>query len=231
MKRLFTALCLIIMMGPALKGLSAKEKKVVPKKIAILSITPHNTPRVAARIVKSTIEYSLFKTKYYEVLERGQIEAIMKERVHYLTPSGLKKVKKELEYLSTVKRQEIADRLQFAIQQGDISENADYEVAKQDQAYNEGKIRELELVVLQAKLIEDDGSKDEVKVGCKVTVAEEGFPPETYTIVGPTEASPSNGRISHESPVGAALLGKRVGDLAHVQTPSGQIEFQITAIE
>lgn len=154
----------------------------------------------------------------------------MKDRVHYLTPEGLKKVKEEIEHLSTVKRQEIAERLNFAIQQGDISENADYEVAKQDQGFNEGRIKDLEAVLRHAKIIENTVS-DEVQVGSKVTVTEDGFPPESYTIVGPTEAYPANGLISHESPVGAALLGKRVGEVAYVRTPGGEVQFTITSIE
>ncbi len=155
----------------------------------------------------------------------------MKERIHYLTPAGLQKVQEEIKLLSTVKRQEIADRLTFAIQQGDISENADYEVAKQDQAFVEGRIQDLEAVLRHAKIIENDTSLDEVQVGSRVTVTEDGFSPETYTIVGPTEAYPANGFISHESPVGVSLLGKRVGEKACVQTPGGQIEFTITSIE
>ena len=154
----------------------------------------------------------------------------MKDRIHYLTPEGLAKVRQELEILTQVKRREIAERLEFAIKQGDISENADYEVAKQDQAFIEGKISELEDIVLRAEIIEKKPVTGEVQVGSLVTVREDGYPPETYTIVGPTEAEPSNGRISHESPVGAALLGKRVGDVAKIATPSGELDLEITEI-
>ena len=154
----------------------------------------------------------------------------MKDRINYLTPEGLDKVRQELQVLTTVKRREIAERLEFAIKQGDISENADYEVAKQDQALIEGRIKELENIVLTAKIIENTPVTGEVQVGSRVTVLEDGFPPETYTIVGPTEAEPANGRISHESPVGAALLGKRVGDVAQVQTPGGTVELVINDI-
>ncbi len=155
----------------------------------------------------------------------------MSDRVHYLTPDGLGKIRTELEHLRTVKRQEIADRLTFAIQQGDISENADYEVAKQDQAYNEGRIKELEGIVRSARLIENYVNTGEVQMGSQVTVEEDGFPPETYTIVGPSETEPDNGRISYESPVGAALLGKRVGDHARVATPAGELALKIIKIE
>jgi transcription elongation factor GreA len=155
----------------------------------------------------------------------------MKDRVHYLTPEGLERVQQELAYLSTVKRVEISERLGFAIQQGDISENADYEVAKQEQAYNEGRIKDLEEILRHAKIIEGIISTDYVDVGNQVTVVEEGFPPETYTIVGPAEASPADGRISHESPVGSALLGRRVGDIVRITTPSGELELTIAAIE
>lgn len=154
----------------------------------------------------------------------------MKDRIHYLTPEGRAKVRQELEFLTTVKRREIAERLEFAIKQGDISENADYDVAKQDQALIEGRIKELENILLTAKIIENTPITGEVQVGSQVTVHEEGFPPETYTIVGPTEAMPANGLISHESPVGAALLGKRVGDVALVHTPGGTLELVITDI-
>lgn len=154
----------------------------------------------------------------------------MKDRVHYLTPEGLEKVRKELELLSTVKRTEIAERLGFAIQQGDISENADYEVAKQEQAYNEGRIKDLEEILRHAKIIEGRIPTDHVDVGNQVTVVEQGLPPETYTIVGPAEASPAEGLISHESPVGSALLGRRVGDKVRVVTPSGDLELTISAI-
>ncbi|MBN1315340.1 MAG: transcription elongation factor GreA [Anaerolineales bacterium] len=150
---------------------------------------------------------------------------------HYLTEEGYKKVKKELEFLTKVKRQEIADRLEFAIKQGDISENADYEIAREDMGFNEGKISELENILLNAKIIENNHTDDTVQVGSRVTVSEEGFPPETYKIVGPTEAFPADGFISNKSPVGSALLGKRVGDIARIKTPSGQIEMVITAID
>jgi transcription elongation factor GreA len=142
----------------------------------------------------------------------------------------MQKVHKDLEYCSTVKRTEIAERLGFAIQQGDISENADYEVAKQEQAFNEGKIKDLEAVLRHAKIIEENVPTDTVGVGNRVTVVEEGFPPETYTIVGPTEASPANGRISHESPVGAALIGKQVGETIQVETPAGELALTIAQI-
>jgi len=154
----------------------------------------------------------------------------MKDRVHYLTPEGMQKVQKELEYFSTVKRMEIAERLGFAIQQGDISENADYEVAKQDQAFVEGKIKDLEAILRHAEIIKENVPTDAVGVGNHVTVVEEGFPPETYTIVGPTEASPTNGRISHESPVGAALIGKQVGEIIQIKTPAGELALTISEI-
>lgn len=154
----------------------------------------------------------------------------MSDRIHYLTPEGLQKVQNEVEFLSTVKRMEIAERLGFAIQQGDISENADYEVAKQEQAFNEGRIKDLEAVLRHAQIIASDVPTDEVGVGNKVTVVEEGYAPETYTIVGPTEASPENGRISHESPVGSALLGRRVGDTVEIAIPAGVLALTVSAI-
>ncbi len=154
----------------------------------------------------------------------------MHDRVHYLTPDGLKKVREELEHLTTVKRLEIAERLSFAIQQGDISENADYEVAKEEQAFYEIRIKDLESILRRARIIEDDLPNDEVQVGNRVTIMEPGFEPETYHIVGSPEAAPETGRISYESPVGAALIGRRVGDTVSVETPAGELALKIVEI-
>ncbi len=155
----------------------------------------------------------------------------MMDRVHYLTPDGLQKVQDELESLSTERRTAIAERLAAAIQQGDISENADYEVAKQDQGFNEGRIKDLQAILRRAKIIGDNLPTGEIQVGSQVTVTEDGTLPEVFNIVGPTEASPANGRISHESPVGAALLGRKVGETVQIETPAGSLELTIVAIE
>ncbi len=149
-----------------------------------------------------------------------------------LTAQGAAKLKEELQYLTTVARQEIADRLRHAVSQGDLSENADYHKAKEDQAFLEGRIQELEYLLKNAVIVEDNhGPVEEVQVGVSVTVQEEDYPPETYRIVGAKEADPRNGRISNESPIGSALIGHKVGDVVVAQTPAGKITLKILKIE
>lgn len=149
----------------------------------------------------------------------------------YLTPVGEKKLRDELEQLKTVERESVAKRLRDAIEMGDLSENADYHKAKEDQGFLEGRIQDLEHLLMNAVIIKDEGiHKDIVDVGATVTVQEEGEDPETYRIVGAQEADPANGRISNESPIGNAILGKSVGDNVSVQTPSGEIIFKILKV-
>lgn len=150
----------------------------------------------------------------------------------YITEEGLEKIKEELKYLKEVKRLEISDRLQAAIAQGDLSENADYDYAKQEQAFMEGRIKDLEDTLRRAKVIQDNGPSDRVRVGSTVTIVEDGMDEtETYRIVGVEEAAPGDGFISNESPIGQALLGARVGETVTVETPAGGIDLQIKAIE
>jgi len=149
----------------------------------------------------------------------------------YLTPEGAQRLKEELEYLKTVKRQELAERLRQAIQMGDLSENADYIAAKEEQGFLEGRIQELETLLRRAIIIENNGQKDTVDLGATVTIQQEGYPPETYTIVGPTEANPVEGRISHESPIGKALLGHKAGDVVEITTASGTSRVTILKVE
>jgi transcription elongation factor GreA len=150
---------------------------------------------------------------------------------NYLTPEGEAKLKAELEELKGPRRIDLAARLRSAIQMGDLSENADYHKAKEDQAFLEGRIQEIEAILRNSAIIEKSADKDVVSIGDTVTIQEEGFDPETYYLVGPTEADPRNGRISHESPIGVAILGKKVGDVAEAETPGGKIKFKIVAIE
>jgi transcription elongation factor GreA len=151
---------------------------------------------------------------------------------HYLTPEGAADLKKELEHLKSQGRQSLAKRLREAIQMGDLSENADYHKAKEDQAFLEGRIQELEYLLKNATLIDTSNKvRDTVQVGATVTVQEEDFPPEVYQVVGAKEADPRNGRISNESPVGQALLGARVGDVVVANTPSGSTRFKVVKIE
>jgi transcription elongation factor GreA len=150
----------------------------------------------------------------------------------YLTAEGKNRLKAELEELKGPARNELAKRLRAAIQMGDLSENADYHKAKEDQAFLEGRIQEMEYLLKNATIIEDtDRPKGQVAVGATVTVQEEDFEPETYYLVGAKEADPRNGRISNESPIGRALIGNKVGDVVSVQTPGGELRLKILKIE
>lgn len=150
----------------------------------------------------------------------------------YLTAEGAARLRAELEELKGPGRQELAQRLRAAIQMGDLSENADYHKAKEDQAFLEGRIQELEYLLRHAIIVdENDGPKDVVAVGRRVTVQEEGFEEEVFHIVGAKEADPRQGKISNESPIGRALLDHRVGDSVEVETPGGKVRLKILKIE
>lgn len=150
----------------------------------------------------------------------------------YLTFDGAQSLREELERLKGPERDELAKRLRSAIQMGDLSENADYHAAKEYQAFLEGKIQELEYVLKNAVIIEElEGNHGVVTVGRRVTIQEDGSPPETYHLVGAKEADPSNGRISNKSPFGAALIGGQEGEEVVAQTPAGQIRLKILKIE
>lgn len=154
------------------------------------------------------------------------------DEVVYVTKEGIEKIKAELEYLKNERRAEISQRLEVAISHGDLSENADYNYAKQEQGFVEGRIKDLEDSLRRAKIIETNGTNDKVRVGHTVTVVEEGYDdePETYYIVGVHEADPSNGRISNESPIGRALLGAKLGDTVVALVPAGTVRLRITEI-
>ena len=156
----------------------------------------------------------------------------MNHNVIYVTEEGLEKIKAELEYLKSERREEISERLELAIAHGDLSENADYDYAKQEQAFVEGRIKDLEDSLRRAKIIEHDGRVDRVRVGHTVTVVEVGYEdePESYHIVGVHEADPSNGRISNESPIGQALLGSKTGDTVVARAPAGEVHLTIKSI-
>ena len=154
------------------------------------------------------------------------------EQEVYLTSEGAQKLKLELEELKGRGRDELAKRLRSAIQMGDLSENADYHKAKEDQSFMEGRIQELEYLLNNAIIIEDNmAPSDAVQVGSCVTVQEGDEPEETFYLVGAKEADPRNGRISNESPIGSALLGARVGDVVTAATPGGEIRLKIIKIE
>ena len=156
----------------------------------------------------------------------------MSEQTTYLTREGLKKLQDELEYLKTVKRQEVADRLHAAMDEGDIDENAEYDEAKNEQAFVEGRILTIEAMLKNYVLIDETAKEtDEVMLGSTVTVVEGDNAPEKYHLVGAAEADPSKGRISNESPLGRSLIGRRVGDTVQVSAPAGLLTFRITKIE
>ena len=155
----------------------------------------------------------------------------MSQKPVFLTPEGLRKLQEELEYFRTVRRSDVASRIRSAKEEGDLTENAEYDDAKNEQAFVEGRILTLEQMVNNHVLIEEGRATDRVTVGARVTVVEDGEDPITYHIVGSAEADPSIGRISNESPFGKALLAHREGDTVQVHTPGGVRQVRITALE
>lgn len=150
----------------------------------------------------------------------------------YLTKEGAEKLRAELEQLKGPAREELAKRLRSAIQQGDLSENADYTSAKEEQGFLEGRIEELTEILGDVVIIEENSPRKEtIDVGSNVTIQEDNDPVETYFIVGPQEADPAKGRISYNSPIGQALLGHRVGDSVDVVIPTGKLKLKIMKIE
>ena len=151
----------------------------------------------------------------------------------FLTREGFRKLQEELDYLRSVKRQEIADRLHDAMEGGELIENAEYEAAKNEQAFVEGRIKELEMILATAHLIEDEPHEsDVIVVGSHVTLRpDDSNEKEAYTIVGPAEADPTNGLISNESPLGKALLGHKKGDRVQVDAPAGSFVVHILKVE
>lgn len=148
-----------------------------------------------------------------------------------LTAEGLKKLEEELAHYKSVRRIEVAQRIKTAIEYGDISENSEYDDAKNEQAFIEGHIIELENKINTAKIIDEKTRKNVVSVGSKVKLLDEEFNEELdYVIVGSFEADPFNNRISNESPVGSAILGKKKGATVEVNTPDGVATFKILAI-
>ena len=151
---------------------------------------------------------------------------------NFLTKEGFQKLQDELDYLRTAKRQEVANRLHEAMEGGELIENAEYEAAKNEQAFVEGRIQELDLLLATAKIIEENGKKksDTVTLGAKVTIKEGNFEAETFTIVGMAEANPREGKISNESPIGKAILSRKVGDSVKVETPGGTYNVKILKV-
>ncbi len=153
----------------------------------------------------------------------------MNSKTTYISKDGLDKLRAELDEMLAVRRPEIAQRIHDAKEHGDLSENAEYEDAKNEQAFVEGRIASLESMIKSATLIDEHASTDHVGIGSKVTVKIDGET-ETFTIVGSAEAKPTDGRISNESPVGRALLGRKRGDKVVVKVPAGDFTYTITDI-
>lgn len=154
----------------------------------------------------------------------------MSEQTVYLTREGYDKLMAELERLRTVRRREVARRLHAALAEGELIENAELEAARNEQAFVEGRILELEMLLGNAEIIEEGSSRDMVALGSRVTIVEADGPPETYHIVGSAEASPSDGKISYQSPLGKSLVGCRVGDEVTVDAPDGALVFRVVKI-
>lgn len=156
----------------------------------------------------------------------------MAEKKVVLTYEGLQNLENELQELKTVRRKDVAEKIKEARGQGDLSENAEYDAAKEEQAEIETRIVELEKILRNAQVIdEDEVTVDVINLGCKVKIYDKEFDEELdYAIVGSTEADPSEGKISNESPVGAALIGRKVGETVEVEVPEGKLEFKIIDI-
>ena len=156
----------------------------------------------------------------------------MEEKKNLLTYAGLKKLEDELHDLKVVKRKEVAGKIKEAREQGDVSENAEYDAAKDEQRDIEARIEELEKILKNAEVVvEEEADLDKVSIGCSVKILDCEFEEELeYKIVGSTEANSLKGKISNESPVGKALLGKKVGDTVTVETPAGEFSYKVLSI-
>jgi transcription elongation factor GreA len=196
---------------PKAKTTKKTTKKATPKKTVAKKVAPKKT--TAKKVEK-------------------EIEAPINREEVLVTRAGLKKLQEELENLKTVRRKEVAGRLQEAISYGDLSENSEYEEAKNEQAFIEGRILELENKVKNAKIIKDTHAKT-VQIGSKVTIRQIGIrkDAETYLIVGTTEADPFENKISNESPIGSAIIDKGVGEKVEVEVPAGNFKFEITKLK
>ena len=148
----------------------------------------------------------------------------------YLTKGGLERLKEEREKLFTVRRHDVAERIQRAKEMGGAVDNAEYEEAKNDQAYIEGRILTLDTLITNARIIEENAHSDVVRIGSTVQVQDEKGRKKKYKIIGSAEADPSQGSISNVSPIGKALLGKSAGDVADVAVPAGQIQLKVLRI-
>jgi len=150
----------------------------------------------------------------------------------FLTREGYQKLQEELDFLRTIKRQEIANRLHEAMEGGELIENAEYEAAKNEQAFTEGRIKDLDVLLATARIIDEDTvAVDTIQVGSTVTIQEEGGPAEVYNIVGAAESDPAHGKISNESPLGKALINRKAGETVTVEAPAGAFSVAILKVE
>jgi transcription elongation factor GreA len=149
---------------------------------------------------------------------------------YLLTPEGLEKLNEELKQLVTVKRKEVIERIREAAAHGDLSENADYAQAREEQSFIEGRIIEIEDIIKNAEIITAGSHGNTVTIGTTVAIKASGQD-KKYTIVGSNEANPKDGKISNESLVGKALLGRKVGEKFKIATPAGEMDYEIVAIE
>lgn len=155
------------------------------------------------------------------------------EKKKMITAAGLKELSEELEYLKVIRRKEIAEKIKEAREQGDLTENAEYDAAKDEQREIETRIEEIEELIKNAQVVtEGRGKPRKINIGCKVKVLDEEFgEEEEFAIVGSTEANSLEGRISNESPVGSALIGHKTGDVVEIQTESGSFSYKVLSID
>lgn len=169
--------------------------------------------------------------------EQNQTQAgqVGDDKMTFITKEGLQKLQEELDHLKNVKRKEVVERIKEAITYGDLSENSEYEDAKNEQAFVEGRIIELEDKIKYAKIIDEKKkSANQVRIGSTVfikRVGKKSAENEEYTVVGSTEADPINGKISNESPVGKALLGKEEGEIIKILAPAGFVEYEVLKVK
>ncbi|BBN99268.1 transcription elongation factor GreA [Sporolactobacillus terrae] len=156
----------------------------------------------------------------------------MSEKLHYMTAEGKAKLERELNELKTEKRKEVVERIKIARGFGDLSENSEYDAAKDEQAFVEARIQQLEVMIRNSVIIEDDETTDVVKIGKAVTFKElPDGEEETYQIVGSAESDPFQGKISNDSPMAKGLIGLSVGEEVSVSTPGGDIRVKILKVE
>jgi transcription elongation factor GreA len=173
------------------------------------------------------VQLSVFFTNTHCILWEVEVE----EKEVFLTAEGLQKIKEEVEYLHLHRRNQVADKIRLAKESGSTVNNAEYDDAKNEQAFVEGRILTLETMIKNSKIIEENVHSNKVKLGSHVIIENQDGGKEEYAIVGSAEASPKDGKISNESPIGKALMGKKVGHVAQVKAPAGTIKLTLKQIK